>query len=141
MTVLFGSPTSRLRATALGVLGASAILAGPARGQGTRLGLQAIRLEIERPGEHQRDRQAQERDQDEHPQHPRRRIEGRERDAGHLHHQPRHHHVGRSDLEDLAALEFGEQVHGVPLPARSSPHSKSVSPSGLHPAGQPFSRQ
>ena len=52
-----------------------------------------------------------------------------------------HGHVGGADLEDLAALEFGDQVHGMPLPATSRPHSKSVSPSGLHPAGQPFSRQ
>jgi len=37
------------------------------------------------------------------------RRQGRQYDRGDFHQQPRHDHVGRAYLEDVSALEFGDQ--------------------------------
>ena len=71
-----------------------------------------IAHDVEAPGEHQRERKAEQQDDRRKRDRPFRQLERRQHHGGHLHQQPRDDGIGHRDPEDLALLEFGNQRHG-----------------------------
>ncbi len=106
-----------------------------------RFTLDSFRRDLERPRQDERDRKSENEQQHHQPDRPVWNFEKWKDLRRDLNQQPRHDGIGDRDLVNVAALQFGEEVTSQCTGAASVPHSKSVSPSGRHPAGQPFSRQ
>lgn len=94
-----------------------------------RIAHHSLGRHVEEPRHHQRDRKTDQQCQRDRTRHPIGQLHLRRQRRDDLDQQPRHHQVSASNLEDLAALEFGEKIHRAALrlairvdrPGRSMP--------------------
>jgi hypothetical protein len=77
-----------------------------------RLGaLEAVRRQLQRPAEHQREREAEHDQRNDQADAPLGHAHARQHDLGGLQHGKSRRRVDHRDADHLAALEFGEQAH------------------------------
>jgi len=74
--------------------------------------LEAVRCQLEHPGKHQCGEEADRQQSDQRLHHPIGRAEHRQQRRGDLRDQPRADQIQPGHADDVAALEFFEQVHG-----------------------------
>ncbi len=90
------------------------------------IALQALRREFEHPREHQR-RHEQHRHAGNHRLHrPCRCLEHRQQRCRHLRHQPRADQVQPGHADDVAAADFGEEIHGPASPGKRAVDSRAA---------------